>query len=220
MVIKLDGSERTQDELSGQGTHKRIQVGLDVLFEAGFAELKGRYTRLGIGSCATRINVHEIPEIWRFARKNNAFPNVECATRIGRATSNITLSRDQIRWFRNIIREIDENEFNMKWSAPYSGIPAHSCGIFLAGAAIKIDRGVALCPEMPAAANLSDKTLVEILNSPPFSVARALEENIEEPCASCEFLRLCLGGCRSKALVHSKSIFACDPYCTLFTNDH
>ena len=219
IIIKSDGREQIQDWLSGPGTHKRIRSGLEALLEAGFTELNGRYTRLGIAPCATKVNILEIPEIWRFARKNDIFPNMERATEIGRATSNITLDRSQVRWLTQTLKEIDEKEFDIKWSTPYSAIPAHSCGIFLAGAAIMVDRGVALCPEMPAVANLADKPLAEIIQEPPFSTARALEDNIEEPCASCEFFRLCLGGCRSKALVYNKSIFACDPFCTMLTDD-
>lgn len=216
IMLKLDGKEEIQDLLSGcPGTYKQIRASLNTFLEVGFGKLKGRYTRLGIGSCATKINFHEIPEIWRFARKNNFFPNVECATEIGSATSDITLDRNQTLWIRQTLKEIDEKEFNIKWSIPYSSVPAHSCGIFLAGAAIKTDRSVALCPEMPSVANLANKSLAEIIRKPPFSTARDLEKNIEEPCASCKFLRLCLGGCRSKALVYNKSIFACDPFCAL-----
>ena len=136
------------------------------------------------------------------------------ATEIGKATSNIALDCNQARWLRQTLKKIDEKEFNIKWSIPYSSTPAHSCGIFLAGAAIKVDRSVVLCPEMPDVANLKDKPLAKIIQEPPFTTARNLENNIEEPCASCKFLRLCLGGCRSKALVCNKSIFACDPHCT------
>ncbi len=219
IMIKLDGKEKTQDKLSGQGTYKKIRSSLDALLEVGFGKLNGRYARLGIGPCATKINLYEIPEIWRFARKNNFFPNVELATEIGKATSDIAVDYNQARWLRRTLKEMDEKEFNIKWSIPYSSTPAHSCGIFLAGAAIKVNRSVALCPEMPSVANLSDKTLTEIIQEPPFSTARALEDNIKEPCASCNFFQLCLGGCRSKALVNNKSIFACDPYCTLLVGN-
>jgi len=216
IIVKSDAQdEEIQERLTGPSTYKQIRSGLDAFLEAGFAKLNGRYTRLGIGSCATKINILEIPKIWRFARKNNIFPNIEFATPIGKATSNIALDHSQVCWLWKTLKEIDKKEFNIKWSVPYSSIPAHSCGIFLAGAAVKADRGVALCPEMPSVANLSDKPLAEIIQKPPFSMARAIEKNIQEPCASCEFFRLCLGGCRSKALVYNKSIFACDPHCTL-----
>jgi len=215
VMAKLDGKEEIQNQLTGPGTYKKIRAGLDHLLDAGFAKPDGRYTRLGIAPCATKLNLSEIPEIWRFARKNNIYPNIECATKIGNATSDITLNYDEVCWLRETLKEIDEKEFNIKWATPYSAIPAHSCGIFLSGVAIKRDGGIALCPEMPSVTNLSDKTLAEIIKQPPFSKARDLENNIQEPCASCKFFRLCLGGCRSKALIDKNSIFACDPYCVL-----
>jgi len=218
VMAKLDGKEETQNRLTGPGTYKKIRAGLDHLINAGFAKLDGRYTRLGVAPCATKLNLSEIPEIWRFARKNNIYPNIECATRIGNATSDITLDYDQVKWLREILREIDDKEFNIKWATPYSAIPAHTCGIFLAGAAIDVNGGVALCPEMPPVTNLAGKTLSKIIKQPPFSRARELEKNIKEPCASCKFFRLCLGGCRSKALFYKKSIFECDPYCTLLSD--
>jgi radical SAM protein with 4Fe4S-binding SPASM domain len=218
VMAKLDGKEETQDQLTGPGTYKKIRAGLDHLINAGFTKLDGRYTRLGIAPCATKLNLSEIPEIWRFARKNNIYPNIECATKIGNATSDITLNYDEVYWLRKTLEEIDKKEFNIEWATPYSAIPAHSCGIFLSGVAIKRDGGIALCPEMPSVANLSNKTLAEVIKQPPFSGARNIESKIDEPCASCKFFRLCLGGCRSKALIAKNSIFACDPYCTLLAD--
>lgn len=219
MMVKADGTEQNQNLLSGPGTYKRIHSGFETLLEVGFADPDGLYTRLGISPCATKVNILDIPEMWRFARRNNIFPNIERATEIGRATTNITLDRGEVRWLTQTLKDIDEKEFGLHWSTPFSAIPAHSCGIFLAGAAVKVDRGIALCPEMPSVANLADKSLAEIIKESPFSEARSLEENIEEPCASCEFLELCLGGCRSKALVYNGSIFAVDPFCPLLMGD-
>jgi radical SAM protein with 4Fe4S-binding SPASM domain len=215
LMIKSDGSEKTQNWLTGPGSYKRIVSGLNAALETGFATLNGRFTRLGIAPCATKVNIREIPELWRFARKNNIFPNVEYATKIGRASSNITLEGSQIRWLTSTLRDIDSKEFGIKWSTPHSSTPGHSCGIFLAGVAIMVDGGVGLCPEMPPVAYLAGKPLAEIMRDPAFLAARALEENIDEPCASCEYLKFCLGGCRSKALVCSNSYFACDPFCNL-----
>jgi radical SAM protein with 4Fe4S-binding SPASM domain len=157
----------------------------------------------------------DVPDIWRFARANNIFPNVEIATKTGRATETITLTDNESRRLIQTLRRIDADEFGIKWSAPHSAIPAHSCGIFLAGVAVKVDRGIALCPEMPAIASLADKRLSQIIQDPPFSTARYIENQIEEPCSSCGFLRSCFGGCRSKALIHYGSIFSPDPNCPL-----
>jgi radical SAM protein with 4Fe4S-binding SPASM domain len=144
---------------------------------------------------------------------NNIFPNVEIATRIGRATEALTLTNGESCRLIETLRKIDREEFGIKWSTAHSSIPGHSCGIFLTGAAVKADRGVALCPEMRPVASLADRPLSQIIQEPPFSAARFLEKRIEKPCSSCEFLGLCLGGCRSKALVHYGSVFSPDPTC-------
>ena len=216
IIIKLDSlDKKVQEKLTGVNTYKKIKDGIDTFIKTGFAELNDGYTRLGVGACANKINLHEIPEVWKFARKNNIFPNIEFATPIGNATSDIALSPKEVAWLWKKLRKIDEKEFGIKWPIPYSSIPGHSCGIFLAGAAIKADGSVALCPEMPSIGSLKEKSLAEIIRKPIFSKARKIEKNIEEPCVSCEFISLCLGGCRSKALVYNKSIYANDPYCPL-----
>jgi radical SAM protein with 4Fe4S-binding SPASM domain len=216
LMTKLDAlNEDVQNKLTGPETYQKIIAGLNTLLRAGFARKDGRYTRLGIGACATKINLNEIPKIWRFARDNNIFPNVELATEIGMATSDITLTMDEAYHLRKTLRKIDYEEYGNNWNMPHSSIAAHSCGIFLCGAAVTADGGVSLCPEMPAVANLAEKPLSKIIAEPPFSEARTIERHIEEPCKSCDSLETCLGGCRSKAVVQSKSMWACDPYCSI-----
>lgn len=213
IMLKWDGMEHSQDLLTGSGSYIRIRAAMTALLESGFATRIGSHTRLGVGACVTKINSGDVVEIWRFARQNNIFPNIEIATKTGRATSDLTLSEIESRQLINNLRKIDAEEFEIKWSTPHSAIPAHSCGIFLSGAAVKVNGGVALCPEMPAVANLAEKKLALIIKEPPFTMARDLEHQIEEPCYSCEFLISCLGGCRSKALIQHGSIFAPDPNC-------
>lgn len=217
IMLKWDGMAHSQDLLTGSGTYTRIRTALSALLEVGFAAREGSHTRLGVSTCATKINSVDALDIWRFARANNIFPNIEIATKTGRATAAITLTDIESRRLIKALRNIDADEFGIKWSTPHSAIPAHSCGIFLSGAAVKVNLGIALCPEMPAVASLADKRLSQIIQEPPFSTARYLENQIEEPCSSCEFLRLCLGGCRSKALIQYGSIFAPDPNCALLS---
>jgi len=217
IMLKWDGMEHSQDLLTGSGTYARIRAALTSLLKAGFAVREGQYTRLGLSACATKINSVDVLDVWRFARMNNIFPNVEIATRIGRASGALTLTNGESCRLIETLRKIDAEEFGIKWFTAHSAIPAHSCGIFLAGAAVKADRGVALCPEMPAVASLADTRLSQIIQESPFSAARYLESRIEKPCSSCEFFSLCLGGCRSKALVRYGSIFSPDPNC-IFLN--
>lgn len=219
IMIKMDGLGKTQNWLTGADTYFRIHAGLENLMEAGFNKPDGRFTRLGVAPCVTMVNLHEVPEIWRFARRNNIFPNIEKATQIGRATSHITIGKEESQWLTKVIRDIDQNEFNIHWNSPYSSITAHSCGIFKAGLAVTVERGVALCPEMEPVANLADASLAEIISRPPFTVSRNIEKFIDEPCRSCEHIHICLGGCRSKALLYTGSITGCDTFCHLVSQD-
>lgn len=115
-----------------------------------------------------------------------------------------------------VIQKIDDKEYNIKWNIPYSSITAHSCGIFKAGLAITVERGVALCPEMPPVEYLRNKRLSEIIKEYPFNISRNIEQYIEEPC---KYINTCFGGCRSKALTYTGRITGCDLFCNLIDND-
>lgn len=213
VVVKFDGFEKTQDKLTGRGSFKKIHAGFMALLDAGFAKMDNNVTRLGAAPCACTVNYEEIPAIWRFLRENSVFPNVERATIIGHATKELELSKEQVVRLMNAVRDIDEIEFGIEWEASYSPIPCHNCYVFLAGCHITARGDVALCPEMSPVASLKEKNLKDILMDSPFKESRHIEDNIQEPCKSCEYLRICVGGCRSKAFYHSQSYFASDPFC-------
>lgn len=216
IMIKMDGDEPIQNCLTGPHSYEKIHNGLEILMEAGFNKTDGRFTRLGIAPCVNKVNLLQIPDIWRFARKNSIFPNIEKATQIGRATSNITITINESHWLTEQIKLIDEKEFGINWISPYSSITGHSCGIYKAGVAVTVEKGVSLCPEMePVSFITKQNRLKDILNKEEFVKARRIERNIDEPCTSCEYIKYCLGGCRSKALVCTGSIMGADKFCTL-----
>jgi len=216
VIVKFDGFEETQEKLTGKGTYKLIHSGLEELLKAGFADkCDDNYTRLGIAPCLCTINYDEIPQIWRFARKNNIFPDVEKATVVGNATADISLSFEQVKELANTLMEIDKNEFGVYWDTPYSSIIGHSCYIYLSGIHVTANKEVSLCPEMPPISSLKEKTLKDIIESEPFTKTRYIEKNIQEPCSKCDYLMKCFGGCRSKAYYKEKSFFASDPFCTI-----
>jgi|GEM_PF-275225 len=222
IMIKMDGDEDVQNCLTGPESYERIHKGLEVLMQVGFNQLQEGFTRLGIAPCVNKVNLCQMPNIWRFARKNGIFPNIEKATQIGRATSNITITVNESHWLTTHIKEIDETEFNINWVSPYSSITGHSCGIYKSGLAVTVEKGVSLCPEMePVSYLATNNQLKDILKNDSFIKARNLEENIDEPCRSCEYLKYCFGGCRSKALVCTGSGMGADQFCTLINEyDH
>jgi len=216
VIIKFDGFEKTQDELTGEGTFAKIRAGLEILKKVGFNEKnENNITRLGAAPCICTVNYEEIPEIWRYLRENFIFPDFERATVVGNATDNLAINDEQVYQLLNKLMKIDNDEFNIMWDAPYSSIPGHSCHIFQSGCHITATKEVALCPELPPVASLKDKSLKEIINGKPFNETRHLEKHIKEPCASCDYMKECFGGCRSKAYYCKGSLFAEDPYCII-----
>jgi radical SAM protein with 4Fe4S-binding SPASM domain len=216
VIVKFDGLEEIQDMLSGIGSFKKINRGFNSLLKSGFANHGKNFTRLGAAPCATTINYRGIPDLWRFFRQHNVYPNVERMTVVGRVSHDLELNAEQVYWLYDTLREIDLKEFGINWGAPYSAIPNHSCFIFLSGCHITAQGDVCLCPELPPVANLRDTSLNEILDGGSFKEARRIDRLIQEPCSSCTHFKVCLGGCRSKAN-HNRngSIFDVDPFCIL-----
>lgn len=216
VIIKMDGFQATQDYLTGPGTYEKMREGFELLMEAGYGDLDNpQETRIGAAPCACVHNYQEIPELWRYLRRRGVYPNVERASCIGSAQiSDLVLSRSQTAWLYQTLREIDEQEFGIQWESPYSGYPAHSCFISLVGCHVKADGGVALCSEFPSHASLKEKSLAQILGEELFQQVRNTEQLISSPCKECQHLRTCLGGCRSKCLIGSGSLFGHDPSCT------
>lgn len=219
IIVKFDGFEETQNILTGEGTFSKIRAALQMLINTGFNKRnENDVTRLGAAPCICTTNYEEIPDIWRFLRENFIFPDFERATVVGNATNSLAINEEQVYQLLNKLMKIDSAEFNIKWDSPYTSIPGHSCNIFQSGCHITATKEVSLCPEIPPVASLKDKSLKEILNENPFKETRYLEKYIKEPCASCEYMEKCFGGCRSKAYYCNESLFAEDPYC-IIAND-
>ena len=213
VIVKFDGFESTQDSLSGAGTGIRIRRGFDLLLESGFADLQDGYTRLGASILVCSENHLEVPELWRFLRLRNVFPDIERITIVGNASSEMNLTPSQIQAMIAEIRSIDINEFHIQWASPFSSIPGHSCFICISGCHVTADYRLSICPEMSPVLNLNSFKLADALKQTPFSDMRNIENTIQAPCRTCSHIQYCLGGCRSKAFCHFGSIFAPDPYC-------
>lgn len=214
VIVKFDGFEDTQEKLTGEGTFKRIRAGREAILEAGFANrTEDGVTRMGVAPCMCTVNYNEIPDIWRFARRNFIFPDFERATTVGNATEDISLNSEMVFKLLDTLEKIDREEFGIVWDVPYASIPAHNCYIYLSGCHVTAYGEVSICPEIPPVAKLSDKPLARILSESPFKEARHIDKHIQGECAKCDYLDKCFGGCRSKAYYCSNSFFESDPFC-------
>ena len=214
VLVKRDGSAASQNRLTSKGTFESLDRGLRNLIAAGLADQSMGTTRLGIASCVTRVNIGDIPDLWRLCRSNNIFPNMERMTVVRSADRRLALSALQAARLYDELRRIDEEEFGFRWPASFSGIPAHSCFIPLSGASVDARGGVSTCPELPAVASLRNATLAEVLGHPAFLEQRQLDRLLPAPCRSCAEKVYCLGGCRSKAIRATGSATAPDPDCS------
>ena len=220
VVVKYDGPREIQDRLTGKGSYDRIHRGYDYLYDALSARQSNGITRLGAAPCVCKTNRNVIGDLWRSWRRAGVYPNIERATCVGAADSDLVLSREDTCTLYEELRKIDEKEFGLPWKVPFSAIPAHSCFVSLAGCHVKADGSVCLCPELPPVATLKEKSLSEALSSPGIAESRLIEHMIREPCRSCRYFRHCVGGCRSKAHQYWHDNNGPDPFCPFCRNDN
>lgn len=226
VVSKLNSfRESIQDELTGvSGSACAIRLGIDALINAGLNA--GQPSRLGLETIVCRQNYEEIPEIWRFMRKNNIIPEVEIPTLHGRAALNkekLCFKDDEApKKFKNLFEEllrIDREEFGFDW-IPHPPFPAGSCCLFRTNCYINDSGSVQPCAGvdisygfLPVGNHCHDgRPLEKIVCSKEFQKLRCIEKYLEPPCRDCDLLDHCYG-CRGAALHQRGSVFAGDPIC-------
>lgn len=221
VIGKCDGPEEIQDLLSGKGhgSYSKMQSGLKNLIDAGYTADNTKdgdrdVLRLGLGVTICSANLRIVPDLWRDMRRRGIFPNFERATIMGSAlkTGLQEVTPEQTKTMTNELRRIDEEEFGLKWFAPYGPIPGHQCYLFTAGTHLNMNGGVCPCPELPPLDHYPDKPLEKIIHSTCYQILRHATTWIRA-CHDCEASDVCYG-CRSKAFhCTGGNILGNDPYC-------
>lgn len=203
VLIKLDSlKEDRQDFLAGKPeTYKRIREGLEHLMKAGFTESDRNELRLGASFVTTSLTLDETPDIWRFCRDNNMYPNQEALVPRGRALtelSHLTPTLAQLNEVKRQLLKIDEQEYGYTWlvHAPLtgSGCLQHMYSFYLTSKGF-----VRPCADVDIELfNVRDMSIREIIATPFFQMARHIEEYLEGKCGGCVYLRECIG-CRGIA---------------------
>lgn len=216
IVTKFDGFKETQDFLSGSGSFEKIQGGLKNLISAGFNYRPGEMLRLASECVMTTLNYKEVPDIWRYLRRNNIFPSFERMTLTETENTYLALTNHQVKEITETLRRIDEDEFGIRWGIPNLPFPGFACSIFWTGCHVNPYREISACPELPPVDSLRKKPLHEIIQEQNFIKTRYIEKSIDQKCADCEYLlQVPCHGCRSKAFYRTGSLFAADIECPI-----
>ena len=203
VLTKLDSlRENRQDFLGGKPqVYKRIQEGLEHLIKVGFTNGDKSELRLGASFVTTSLTLDETPDIWRFCRNHNIYPNQEALVPRGRALtelSPIVPTSGQLNEVKRKLLEIDEQEYGYTWlvHAPLTG---NGCLQHMYSIYLTTKGYIRPCADVDIELfNVKDMPIKEIIKAPFIHMVRHIEEYLEGKCGGCEYLRECIG-CRGIA---------------------
>jgi len=203
VIFKLDSlNEETQNSMAGaKNAHKKIMAGLNNLTKSGYAKnSEGQDLKLGAAFVVNNLNMHEVPDIWRFCRDRGIFPNLEMMIPSGNGEDiqDKLLTPAQWKKLKLELLEIDKHEYGYHW-LPYT--PLVGCGCFqvMYNLYISVKGTVRPCASIcDEDINISDYSLKEIIKLPFFNVARNIDQHLQGKCKSCEHISQCIG-CRGLA---------------------
>lgn len=125
---KYSMNTATSNFLFGGEFCKKSEAGYNCLIAKGLS--KTSPTRLGFQCSIFKWNIKEIPDILRWARTYNLFPQINTLFLAGRAREEFSITREEYTELYLKCKEIDLNEFGIKWDEcwnPYNPIIAGCC---------------------------------------------------------------------------------------------
>lgn len=218
VVIKMNSRDAgRQDFLAGRdGTFAAIEKGLAALQAAGYPDATHP---LGIQTIICQQNYEEIPDIWRWARRQQIIPYVEMMTLQGRATEHpeLEVPVTEIREIFETLAQIDAQEFGRSW-LPHPPLAASQCARHEYSCTVTANGDVTPCPGVSVVAgNVRDHTLAEIIHdSKVIQELRNIRSTIKGRCAQCDLNASCYG-CRGHAYQVTGDYLAEDPLCWIET---
>jgi radical SAM protein with 4Fe4S-binding SPASM domain len=205
VLCKLDSlDENIQDVLSGKPeTFKRIRQGIDNLSDTGFACCKDNEMRCGLSFVVTRLNYTGIPQLWRFCRDMNLYPNLEALVPRGRAHEEIDkleISALELSNLKQELRTIDVEHYGCDW-VPHTPLPGHGCLQLMYSLYITSMGNIRPCADIDIdglGLNVKNISLANVLENEFIRMARGIEFRLEGRCSDCEHSMVCIG-CRGIA---------------------
>ena len=202
------------DELTGKtGSLKTALEAVQTLLKNGY---DGKRRQILIQSVAVRPNLADLPEVWRWARRNGFVPFFERMTVQGAARTNVaelSIPPHELRRLSQHISRIDRAEFGREW-APHPPWIGESCARHLNSCHLTVDGYIQPCTgvDIPIG-NVRDTRLSTLLrNSSVIRDLRNIRETIKGACRDCPYADICYG-CRGQAYQLTGNYLAADPCC-------
>lgn len=181
----------------------------------------GEYN-IGASFVVNKKNSKEVPNIWRFCRDRNIFPNLEMMIPNGNAKDEKKLILTKKDWKKLKLKllSIDENEYNYAW-LPYTPLVGAGCFQAIYNIYISVLGEARPCSSIHCkVANVNSQTLKEIIELPFFKIARSIDKHLSGKCKNCKHHKKCIG-CRGLAFATNinkgkdefTSLCAEDPSC-------
>lgn len=214
IILKRNSlDERIFNELCGnEKANKVFLEALNNLVNAGYTK---KNNRLGISSIICSKNLHEIEDMWIWARENNIHTYFETFTPQGRGKKHdLEISISETEEIFKRLAEIDEKRYSVKWkhiSPPYAGM---TCNRHLYSLYIKSNGEVQSCSGVELViGDIRKNSLVEIIeSSPDLKKLRNSEKLVKGKCRDCENNPECYG-CRGAAYQVTGDYLEADPQC-------
>ena len=225
IMLKMDSmSSEVQDFMAGRvGAHGMIRSALSQLVDVGYTGKHDSPLRLGISFVSTKLNIDGIPDLWRFCRSENIFPNHELLILRGRASrlrEQLELTREQVAALKQELLTIDRAAYGYDW-LPYKPLTANGCLQVFYSVYLTTKGYVRPCADIDIEAfNVGKMAIKEIIASDFFTFVRNIDRRLQGKCMMCEFGHQCIG-CRGAAyslnIGHSQDPYAAvaseDPFC-------
>jgi len=203
ILFKMDSlKESVQDYLSGtKGSYKLIMKGMEHLFFIGFNKNHGDFLRCGASFVVTQSNYSEIPELWKFCRDNNLYPNFEQFIPRHRGLGRINefwVDKKTIHALKQTLLEGDRAIYGYDWMV-HTPLPGHGCLQHRYSVYITSMGYIQPCADVATGFfNVKDMSISKALQTPFFQVVRNIEKHLRGKCSQCEYHLLCVG-CRGLA---------------------
>jgi radical SAM protein with 4Fe4S-binding SPASM domain len=216
VVVKMNSFDQaTQDRMCGhKGAYRLIQNALTCLEEAGYPAKNGA-PFLAISTIMSKLNEHELVDLWKWARDRAILPYFELVTPQGRAirTDWASLESARARALFDEICEIDRSQYGHNW-CPQPPLVANKCQRHKYSCLVAANGDVMPCVGVTIpVGNIRKNSLREILqDSEIIQDLRHHRSFIKGPCRSCAKAETCYG-CRGAAYNLTGDYLASDPTC-------